>query len=107
LTIQQELCFWGYEVTKGIFKSMASLRYNFVKNGLTKCSSVPRTIVNSLREAGLVSYEESALICIRVDRTAGKKFNTGEAAHIEEEPGQAGKGRVRLVEKTRDLNAHW
>jgi hypothetical protein len=38
--------------------------------------------VNSLREAGLVPYEESALICLRVDTTAGKKFDTGEKGRI-------------------------
>jgi hypothetical protein len=49
--------------------------------------------VNSIRAAGLVPYEESAVICLRVDKTAGKKVrHWREGWHREEEPGPTGKG---------------
>jgi hypothetical protein len=35
--------------------------------------TVPRTIGNAFREAGLVPYEESGVICFRIDHTAAKK----------------------------------
>jgi hypothetical protein len=56
--------------------------------------------VNSFREAGLVPYEESGVICLRVDRTSAKEVrHWRERPHIEEGMGPAGKGRVRLVEQ--------
>jgi hypothetical protein len=64
--------------------------------------AVPQTIVNAFREAGLMLYEESGVICLRVDRTATKKVcQWREAPHIEDGVGSAGKERVRLVEKLR------
>jgi hypothetical protein len=62
--------------------------------------TVPRTIVNSFRAAGLVPYEESGEICLRVDRTAAKRVrHWREGPYIEEGMGPEGRRRVRLVEE--------
>jgi hypothetical protein len=54
--------------------------------------TVPRTIVNAFREAVLVPYEESEVICLRVDRTAAQKVrHWSKTPHIEEGMGSAGK----------------
>jgi hypothetical protein len=63
--------------------------------------TVPRTIVNSFREAGFVPYEgASGVIYLRVDKTAAKNVrHWTEVPHIEERIGSASKGTVRLVDK--------
>jgi hypothetical protein len=55
--------------------------------------TVPRTIVNAFREAGLVPSEESGVVYFRVDKTAAKKVrHWREELHLEEEIEPAGKG---------------
>jgi hypothetical protein len=63
--------------------------------------TIPRTIVNSFREAGFVPYEgPSGVTYLHIDKTAAKKVrHWTEAPHIAEGMGPAGRERVRLVEK--------
>jgi hypothetical protein len=63
--------------------------------------TVPRTIVNSFRAAGLVPYEvPSGEMYLHVDGRAARKVREWrEGRHIEERMGPAGRRLVRLVEE--------